>query len=161
MSKPLQCRAFLLAAAALLAAVTADAQRATLQDIAWLTGHWRLEQRGETVEERWTEPAGGAMLAVARTVKDGRMTAFEFLRIVEREGTLVYIAQPDGRPAVEFRLAAVSGTSARFENPAHDFPKVITYTLQGEGSLQAVVSDGTRQLTFFFSADRRAPSRRP
>jgi hypothetical protein len=36
-------------------------------------------------EERWTPPAG-AMLAVSRTLKGDRMVAFEFLRIVERDG---------------------------------------------------------------------------
>jgi hypothetical protein len=89
------------------------------------------------------------------------MTAFEFLRIVERDGTLVYIAQPSGGPPVEFPVRTVTRNSVTFENPAHDFPKVITYTLQGDGSLQAVVGDGTRQLTFSFSAGRRAPSPRP
>jgi hypothetical protein len=42
------------------------------------------------------------MPAVSRTLKDGRMAGFESLRIVERDGGLVYIAQPGGRPPTEF-----------------------------------------------------------
>jgi hypothetical protein len=83
------------------------------------------------------------------------LVAFVFLRMVERDGSLVYIAQPNGRPPVEFTLSRMTENSATFENPAHDFPKVITYTWRDDGSLQAVVSDGgTNQQTFEFN---RAP----
>ena len=42
--------------------------------------------------------------------------------------------------------------SATFENPMHDFPRVITYTWRDDGSLQAVVSDGAQnQQTFEFT----------
>ena len=68
------------------------------------------------------------MLAVSRTIKDDRLAAFEFLRIVERDGGLVYIAQPNGRPPTEFVLTGMTADSATFENPAHDFPKMIRYT---------------------------------
>jgi hypothetical protein len=116
--------------------------RAELVRIAWLAGNW-IGTEGETrVEENWTTPAGGAMLAVSRTIKSGRMVAFEFLRIVEKDGTLVYVAQPGGRPPTEFVLAAIDASSATFENPAHDFPKVIRYAKRSDGKLEARVSDG-------------------
>jgi hypothetical protein len=73
------------------------------------------------------------------------MVAFEFLRIVERDGTLIYIAQPDGRPPTEFRLSAITADSATFENKAHDFPKVIAYTKKPDGTLEARVSDGNQK----------------
>ena len=82
------------------------------------------------------------MLAVSRTTKGDRMVAFEFLRIVERDGTLVYIAQPNGNPPTEFRLSAITSESATFENKAHDFPKVIAYARKPDGTLEARVSDG-------------------
>jgi len=82
------------------------------------------------------------MLAVSRTIKGDRMVAFEFLRIVERDGTLIYIAQPGGRPPTEFRLSTITADSAIFENKAHDFPKVIAYTKQPDGTLEARVGDG-------------------
>jgi hypothetical protein len=83
------------------------------------------------------------MLAVARTLKGDRMTGFEFLRIVERDGSLVYIAQPGGRPPTEFALTRIASDGATFENPAHDFPKVIRYRRLDNGTLEARVSDGT------------------
>jgi hypothetical protein len=93
------------------------------------------------------------MLAVSRTIKDDRLAAFEYLRIVERDRGLVYIAQPNGRPPTEFVLTAMTADSATFENPAHDFPKMIRYTRRPDGSLEARVSGagGERPQTFVFT----------
>jgi hypothetical protein len=119
--------------------------RATISQVAWLGGAWAGEANDVAFEERWTPSAGGAMLAVSRTIKGNRMVAFEFLRIVERNDGLVYIAQPNGRPPTEFVLTAVTAESATFENPAHDFPKVIHYAQRPDGTLEARVSDGGRR----------------
>lgn len=114
---------------------------ATLARLAWLAGSWAGGDASR-VEEHWTDGAGGAMLATGRTVRGGRLVAFEFLRIVERDGSLVYIAQPQGRPPTEFALAAIDDRSVTFVNPAHDFPKEIRYSRVGTDGLEATVSDG-------------------
>lgn len=133
----------------------AQPARATLSQIAWLAGNWAGGTAPLALEERWTPPLGGAMLAVSRTVKGDRMVGFEFLRIVERDGGLVYIAQPDGRPPTEFVLTTLTSDSATFENAAHDFPKMIRYARKADGTLEARVSDGgPRGETFVF---RRVP----
>jgi hypothetical protein len=116
--------------------------RATISDVAWLAYAWVGDTKPVMVEERWTPPAGGAMLGVSRTVKGGRMVAFEYLRIVERDGGLLYIAQPNGRPPTEFVLTTLAKGDATFENPAHDFPKMIRYLVRPDGTLEARVSDG-------------------
>ena len=99
------------------------------------------------------------MLAVSRTIKDDRLAAFEFLRIVERDGSLVYIAQPNGRPPTEFALTRIGADSATFENPSHDFPKMIRYTRRPDGSLEARVSGagGERPQTFIFTRQAAKP----
>jgi Domain of unknown function (DUF6265) len=127
--------------------------RGTIADLGWLAGDWAGTQGRATIEERWTPAAGGAMLAVARTIKDDRLAAFEYLRIVERDGGLVYIAQPNGRPPTEFVLTALSADSTTFENPGHDFPKMIRYALRPDGSLEARVSGagGERPQAFVFT----------
>ena len=116
--------------------------KATLAEIDWLAGNWERRTGTSLLEERWTPPAGGAMLAVSRTVSGARMVAFEYLRSIERNGTLVYVAQPNGRsPATEFTLTKISRTEAVFENPAHDFPKMISYQLAADGTLTAIIAD--------------------
>jgi hypothetical protein len=130
----------------------------TITDVAWIAGEWVGAQGPLALEERWTPPAGGAMLAVSRTLKEKQLVAFEFLRIVERAGGLVYIAQPNGRPPTEFTLTKLEpGANAVFENPKHDYPKMIRYTKQADGSLEAQISaeNGQRPQTFRFK--RPAP----
>ncbi|HEV8347825.1 MAG TPA: DUF6265 family protein [Vicinamibacterales bacterium] len=124
--------------------------RASIAQVAWIAGLWTGKDGGMSFEERWTPPAG-AMLAVSRTLKGDRMVAFEFLRIVERDGGLVYVAQPNGRPPTDFVLTELTADSATFENPAHDFPKMIRYARRGAGTLEARISDGgQRAETFVF-----------
>ena len=104
-------------------------------DLAWLAGTWvGTRSSGSSIEERGSPPLGGAMLAVSRSVNtSGKMVAFEYLRIVERDGGLVYIAQPGGKAATEFVLTELSATRAVFDNPRHDYPKRIVYELSAEG----------------------------
>jgi hypothetical protein len=127
--------------------------QATISQLQWLGGTWLGTTGTTTFEERWTPPAGGSMLAISRTLRNGGMTAFEFLCIVERDGGLVYQAMPNGRqPATDFTLTKIDGTSLTFENPRHDFPRMIRYTLGADGTLEAVVSgsDAEKPQTFRF-----------
>jgi hypothetical protein len=116
--------------------------KAAIGDLTWLGGAW-VGTRGAggaiSIEERWSPPLAGAMLAVSRTVSRGRMSAFEYLRIVERDGGLVYIAQPGGAAPTEFVLTELTKTRAVFDNPRHDYPKRIVYELSAEGVLSATI----------------------
>ena len=92
------------------------------------------------------------MLGMSRTVRADRMTEFEFLRIVERDGGLVYIAQPNGAAPTEFTMTAIDAESVTFENPAHDFPKMIRYARKAGGLLEASISGGagTKTMSWTF-----------
>lgn len=127
------------------------AARATMNDAAWLSGLWIGAMGASTTEERWTPPAGGSMIALSRTLRNDVLTAFEFLCITERDGGLVYTAMPNGRtPPTDFRLTRLTPDSLTFENPAHDFPKMIRYARRPDGSLEATISGegGARPQTF-------------
>ncbi len=115
--------------------------KAAIGDLAWLAAAWvGTRSSGSSAEERWSPPLGGAMLAVSRTVNtSGKMVAFEYLRIVERDGGLVYIAQPGGAKPTEFVLTELTTTRAVFDNPRHDYPKRIVYELSAEGGLSATI----------------------
>lgn len=132
--------------------------KAAANDLAWLAGAWvgkRGAEGATSVEERWSPPLGGAMLGVSRTVSRNKMSAFEYLRVVERDGGLVYIAQPNGGKGTEFTLTEVSGKRAVFVNPRHDFPQRIVYELSGEGRLTASIgfAKGGRPRAFEFQRE--------
>ena len=111
----------------------------SLSDLAWLAGGWQGKMGKAQIEEHWIQPAGGSMLAVSRTVANGRTVAFEFLRIESRAEGTFYIAQPQGRPPVEFKLTQRAENRAVFENPQHDHPKIIRYSKEPDGSLRAEI----------------------
>ncbi len=127
---------------------------ATLASIAWLSGNWNGTLGSASIEERFGPAGGGAMLATARTIANGKMVAFEFLRIVERDGGLVYVAQPNGGPPTEFVLVSATTNKIVFENAQHDFPQRIAYALQGD-RLEAEISDiqGGRAQKFSFQRE--------
>jgi hypothetical protein len=127
-----------------------------IADVAWIGGAWQGEAGRKHVEEHWTKPAGGTMLGVGRTIDGDKTVSFEFLRIEERADGLFYVAQPRGGAAVDFKLTKLEGRTAVFENPRHDFPKVIRYTQSRAGVLTAEISGGENDAqaaeTFSFSA---------
>jgi hypothetical protein len=97
------------------------------------------------------------MLGASRTVNTrDQMSAFEYLRIVERDGGLVYIAQPGGATPTEFVLSEVSATRAVFDNPRHDYPKRIVYELSADGRLSATIGfmKGGSPRRFDFTRER-------
>jgi hypothetical protein len=117
------------------------------QPVRFLAGCWRAEHDDQVSLEVWTPPHGDAMYGQNRSIQDGRLEFFELLTIVQRGGKLVYIAQPRGGKATEFSLTSHQrtddATTLTFENPAHDFPKRIRYTLDAKGHLSARADDGT------------------
>lgn len=115
--------------------------KASIGELGWLSGAWvGTRNTGAINEERWSPPLGGAMLAVSRSVNtSGKMFAFEYLRVVERDGGLVYVAQPGGKPPTEFVLIELTKSRAIFANPRHDYPKRIVYELSENGMLSTTV----------------------
>lgn len=127
----------------------------TPADLSFLKGAWEGGPPGMKFEERWTEEAGGLMLGVSRTLKGDRAIGFEFLRIEFRKDGAVYVAQPGGKPGTEFKLTTSEGKSATFENPAHDHPKLIRYTLQPDGTLKAELDGAEGRQSFVFKPVQR------
>ena len=115
--------AALLVLTTLFAADAPAADESVAQRFAWLGGHWCSSD----VDEYWLPAAGDPALGVGRTVKAGKVSTYEFMRIETRDGITSYISVHDGQPATAFRLTASGADWARFENPQHDFPRRIEY----------------------------------
>jgi hypothetical protein len=128
-----------------LVALAGVAAAANLGDLEWLAGSWILTKGDRTIEEQWMRPAGGMMIGMSRTLNSGKANGFEFLRIEQRGDDLFYIAQPQGRPATEFKLVKSSANEVVFENLQHDFPQQITYKHNDDGSLTASISGPGKQ----------------
>jgi len=115
-----------LAVVGLLSSMPAAA--AGIDDLRWLGGCWARDGGEPGSGEQWMSPAGGSMLGLSRTVRNGKTTALEFIRIVETDdGGLHYIALPSGQALTAFVMTAISSDEVVFENPAHDFPQRVAY----------------------------------
>jgi len=143
----------------LLASETATAQAPpSIASAAWLAGCWSMQRGATTIEEQWMTPAGGTMLGMGRTIKAGRLDDYELVLIRERDGRIDYEAHPVMQPAAVFTATVVSDTLLQFENPRHDFPKLIAYQRRGADSVIARIAagpaPGANQVLFAY---RRAP----
>lgn len=113
-----------------------------IDKVGWLAGSWELSSGTRTVHEQWMEPLGGSMLGMGRTVRDSKTVEFEFVRIEEQDGLLVYIAQPSGQKQASFRQTELTDSLVVFSNPEHDFPQSVRYQRLPDGTILARV-EGT------------------
>lgn len=120
-------------------------EKPTIRALAFISGCWEINDpaRKRLVTEQWMSPVGNAMMGMSRTVRNDRMGAFEYLRIVEDESGINYISKPSqNKEETAFKLVKWAANEATFENPAHDFPQRIIYKLAGPDRLAARI-EGT------------------
>ena len=118
----------------------APAVTPTLQDFAWLAGHWHIDAADRQVDEQWMAPAGGLMMGMARNIQGGKVREYEFTLLrQEANGDIFYVASPSKQTETSFKLTSLRDGAAVFENPQHDFPKKIVYARQPDGSLLAAI----------------------
>src|SRR3954467_13450157 len=92
----------------------AQPKNVSLSDLAWMAGGWGMSNERISIEELWTSPAGGMLLAVERTISKtkNRVVEFEFLRLEDRPSGIFYVAQPNGQPPTDLTRVHRSGTEA-------------------------------------------------
>lgn len=116
--------------------LTAGTVRADITALDFMTGCWSAVGKQPGSGEQWMRPAGGMMLGVNRTVRDGKTVAWEYLRIVEEDdGIIALIASPSGQSSARFEMIEMAKHEVVFENPDHDFPQRIIYRLDAAGNL--------------------------
>ena len=121
--------------------VAQEANTPMIEDLGWMAGCW--EKKGKTegslISEHWTKPAG-MMLGIARTVRNGKVRAFEYLRIIKKGSSIYYVAKPSSaKTETLFKLTSLKNKHVVFENPEHDFPQRIVYALADEQTMSVRV----------------------
>jgi hypothetical protein len=111
----------------------------------WLVGRWCTEAGAVRTCEHWSRFRGGAMQGGAATTRDGKVIEREEAAIRVGSRGLIYIASPEGRPAVTFREARSGRQSILFENRAHDYPQRIRYWRSGADLMAEIaLADGSK-----------------
>jgi hypothetical protein len=114
-------------------AADAPAAPAKQDDLAWLAGDWCGQDGEQRIEETWFLPQQHEAIGMSRTLEGGRMVSFEFMRIMEIEGVISYVAQPGGDAPTSFKRTDGGVGWIRFENKEHDYPQRIEYRVAGGG----------------------------
>ena len=126
--------------------LVSEGQTVKVESFGWMAGCWELNvpQRQMTITEHWMRPSGGTMIGMSRTVRGGKTTGFEFIRIITTDKGIDYVAKPSSnKEETAFSLVKASATEAVFENLAHDFPQRIIYRNQSPDELAARI-EGTQ-----------------
>ncbi len=61
---------------------------ATINDVAWIAGHFQGEVFGGISEEVWMPPFGGTMMGMFKVVRGDTIVFYEFLTITEESNSL-------------------------------------------------------------------------
>lgn len=137
---------------ALVAATPLAAQTTSEHLPEWMAGTWAMENGAEWADEIWSDPRGGIMLGMGREGFGTELRSWETTQIRRNsDGTVSYIAQPNGQLPVEFKMVLVSETAIEFANPAHDYPQRIRYWRQGKLLLAEIsMLDGSDAVQFSY-----------
>ncbi len=126
-------------------------QGQTVSDFNWLLGTWQREntKQGTTATEYWVSDAEG-MAGQGITLQGSDTVFVENLKIQKKEGDLFYVAEVAHNPAPTFfKIVTYGKNEFSCENPSHDFPKRIDYTLEGD-RLTVVISGDGKAVPFRF-----------
>jgi Domain of unknown function (DUF6265) len=114
----------LLSLLVVFASKAQNAQPTSINMIAWLAGSWKGEAFGGEVEEIWSQPVGGTMMGMFRTVEKDKTSLSEFEQIVEQDSTLIFkvkhftsafVGWEEKDKCVEFRLLSSIGNQVHFD----------------------------------------------
>lgn len=110
-----------------------------------LLGEWPAQDESKVVTESWhaASPHTFEGSGEARSSAGGKTVDAEVLRLVRMGEAVFYVAKvAHNRYPVSFRLVECPPRRLVFENPAHDFPRRLEYTLADDGTMVVAVSDG-------------------
>lgn len=145
----------LLAAASLAAAAAQQAGsstpvKATVDQLAWVAGAWTGTLGDRTIEQHWSAPLAGSIIAMYRSIRNGRPTLYELLAIEqEGEGVVLRIkhfapgpglvGQEAKDESMNHALVHLEDRKAVFEGGTAAGPVRVTFTSPDPAALTIVV----------------------
>lgn len=132
----------------------------SLDSIGWLVGEWATSGNDRQVLESWAvvSPNTFEGFGAVRSPDSGEISVSETLRLVAMSGGVYYIAKvPENDLPVPFSMTSCGNDFAIFQNPSHDFPKRLTYRLDGPDRMNVSVrGDGDQGFTLAFERQPRS-----
>ena len=136
--------------ALLLSTVSQANQSATINSLAWMEGRWAGSTGESYLEETWSAPSAGTMVAAVRMTTGDETNMVEMIIINEEEGGLTLRLQQYSRkheprfPAQPLRMTAQTSDSVTFEAVGPGGLKKITYSrpTDDEFNIEVLLTEG-------------------
>ncbi len=135
--------------------------KATLEEIAWIQGHWRGTAFGGSTEEIWSPPLHGSMMGVFKASTSEGISFYEIMTIIETDGTLLFRLKHFDEnlkgwekkdETVDFKLVKLEKGKAYFD----DF--TFEYISDDEINVYVVVDNNGKESEIKFNYVRYKPS---
>ncbi len=112
----------------------------------WMNGSWKMKTKNGIIIESWKTINDSTMEGKSFFIKNNTDSTFlESIEIIARNNQCYYRPTANGQNenmAVTFKMSFYNEKGFVAENPAHDFPKRISYLLINKDSIHAFIDDG-------------------
>jgi len=118
----------------------------------WLVGTWNgvNTKPGKSSHERWERTSEFELRGVGVSMQGNDTTFVEKITILIKDNSIYYVADVrENEKPVFFKLIDITKTGFVCENPEHDFPKRISYQVNGR-DLKAQISGDGKSIDYFF-----------
>jgi len=109
----------------------------------WLLGKWENKSSDGNLSETWKKANDSVYNGESYFIKGKDTLHFENIQLKQKKEDLFYISTIKGEnndEAVEFKMTNSTEKQLLFENPKHDYPKKISYTLVTPDNLAIEIS---------------------
>lgn len=125
-----------------------------LSKVSWMLGKWKSvhAKSGNISYENWTKISDQEWSGTGfRLSPGGTDTLFsEKMKILVKDNNLYFVADVKENAAlVYFKFTSINEQGFTCENPAHDFPKKISYQQDGK-KLKATISGNGKEISYYF-----------
>ena len=127
--------------------------KAKLSSLSWLEGNWKrmnIKKPGRSAYEQWKKNGDYEFTGLGVTLQGSDTISVEKLKIIIQGHEIHYVADvAENTFPVHFTFTTLNDHDFICENPNHDYPKKISYQLEGP-TLKAQTSGGGKVQEFLF-----------
>jgi len=123
-----------------------------LKKLFWLEGTWNRTnvKAGRTASERWVKTDQGEFQGWGVSMNGPDTSFVEKLKIITKDNEVYYVADVSGNKELTyFKFTELTAAGFVCEDPEHDFPKKISYQVNGT-KLKATISGNGKSIDYLF-----------
>lgn len=123
-----------------------------LDKLSWLQGNWKRTnaKAGRSGSEHWEKISAKEWKGTGITMKGIDTSVVEKMRLTLKNDGLYFVADVAGNNgSVFFKVTQLDEKGFTCENPVHDFPKKIEYSITGK-LLKATISGNGKSIDYLF-----------